>query len=184
MKKILAVICLLSFVSLGMSQGDKKKTDGKARPDFSGTWAIDKSKSDFGRAENSPIAKADVVMTVTQSEQEFHVTRKMSLNGKERSGDWAYYTDGRGETNPMLLRSNVQLKTKTKWSGSKLVSKAAFSETVAGEDENVDIEERWEISGDGKTLTDTFSMSGSGGGTRAVKLVYKRAPEQAAMPQK
>ena len=145
---------------------------------------INKSKSDFGRAANTPMAKADVVMTVTMNEQEFHITRNMSFNGQERSGDWTYYTDGRGESNPMLLRSTQQLKTKTKWSGSKIVAKAAFSETSEGEDMNIDIEEKWELSSDGKTLTDTFSMSGSGGGMRAIKLVYTRPPAQSTDTQK
>ncbi|HEY0544245.1 MAG TPA: hypothetical protein VGC91_02525 [Pyrinomonadaceae bacterium] len=174
-KKLLTVCCLLSLMTLCAAQEGKTKSEGKAKPDFNGTWLIDKSKSDYGRAEGTPIANADITMTVALSEPEFHVTRKMTLNGNEHVGELVFYTDGRGETNHALLGGG-DLKTKTKWSGSKLVSKASISRRVREENFNIDIEEKWELSSDGKTLTDSFSMSGPNG-TRAVKLVYTRAPQ-------
>jgi hypothetical protein len=184
MIKRISVVCwLLSLVILCAAQEGKTKNAAKAKADFNGTWIIDKSKSDYGRFENNPIASADVTMTVALNEPEFHVARKMTLNGNEHAGEWVFYTDGRGETNPALLGGNNDLKTKTKWDGSKLVSKASISRRVRDENVNIDIEEKWELSSDGKTLTNSISMSGPRG-TRAIKLVYTRAPEQSTTTQK
>ena len=44
MKAILLTLCLLACAAAG----DDKKKEGKSHPDFSGTWRIDKAKSDFG----------------------------------------------------------------------------------------------------------------------------------------
>lgn len=182
-KRLLVVFWSLSLIAVCAAQEGKTKSEAKAKPDFNGDWMIDKSKSDYGRLSNNPIANADVALTIALSETEFHITRKMTLNGNERAGEWVYYTDGRGETNPALLGGNGDLKTKTKWSGSKLVSKASISRQRGEETFNVDIEEKWELSSDGKTLTNSISMSGPRG-TQAVKFVYTRAGEQKTGTQK
>jgi hypothetical protein len=174
-RKSILGLWLLMSVTLCLAQDDKTKSGAKPRPDLSGNWTLDRSKSDFGRFEGSAIAKADVMMTITWTDPEFRVMRKMNLKGEDHSGDWLFYTDGRGETNPALLGGTKDLKTKTKWSGSKLVSKASYSRSYTGEDTNVDIEEKWELSTDGKMLTNSFAVS-STDGTQVVKLVYARAP--------
>jgi hypothetical protein len=50
---------MLSLMSLCAAQEGKTKSDAKAKPDFNGDWMIDKSKSDYGRLSNAPIASTD-----------------------------------------------------------------------------------------------------------------------------
>jgi hypothetical protein len=174
MRKILVCVWLLLFASLLVAQDDKAKTAAQAKPDLSGNWMLDQSKSDFGVREFGPLGKAEVTMVIALSDPEFRVARTMKLNGKERANERLFYTDGRGETNPGMLGGR-DIKTKTKWSGNKISAKASFSQTSMGDDSNMTVEERWELSKDGKTLTNTYSRSGSNG-TEVIKMVYNRAP--------
>lgn len=175
LRKMTACFCALLVVALvGFAQDDKNKNVEKPKPDLNGTWVLDKSKSDFGPFSQSTLARADTTLTVMLKDPEFRLTRNLKVEGKEQHGDWVYYTDGRGESNPSIMAAG-DLKSKTKWDGSKIVSKASVTRQMQGAEVKVEITEKWELSKDGKNLIDTLTIN-SPNGTREVKQVYSRTP--------
>jgi hypothetical protein len=169
MKKM--IVCLLMCASLALAQEKPKD----AKPDFSGTWTFDRSKSSLGPLQRAPAANAEITLVITHKEPELKVLQKVNLNGNTSSQERIYYSDGRGETNPALL-GNADVKSKTKWDKMKLESKSSSSFQLRGGGDvfHTDTSEKRELSADGKTLTITISISGPRG-VQVIKMVYNRA---------
>src|SRR6476619_5894524 len=72
-------------------QGSKSQT----RPDLSGTWAFDHSRSNVGKTST-----ASSEIRITHHDPEVRIERSITVNGKSELKELIYYTDGRGETNP------------------------------------------------------------------------------------
>lgn len=169
MKAMLLALCLLAACAAAAAGDDKKGS----HPDFSGTWLIDRSKSDFGEWSDKPLAKADSTLVVEHRDPELKIKRTLSLNGQEEVKDFAYYTDGRGEANQATLGVG-EVKSKTKWDGDKVVSEAQIKRRGQSGTYELKVTQAWQVSSDGKTLTNTTSFSNEAGAQR-LKLVYRRA---------
>jgi hypothetical protein len=173
MKRVIFLLWVLSLAAWCAAQDGKAKSS-TARPDFSGNWILDHSKSSLGPLERV-LANAEVTLVIAHKEPELKISRKASVNGREQSQILTYYSDARGETNPAVFGS-AEMKTKTKWDKSKLVSDASTSiNTRRGDTIHIDTSERREISSDGNTLTITVSISGAPQGLQVIKQVYSRA---------
>ncbi len=157
------------------ARGDGKKE--KARPDFSGTWELDRSKSDFGLFRERPVSKADSTLVVEHKDPELKITRTLKLGGQQETKQFAYYTDGRGETNPATIGAG-EVKSKTKWDGDKVAAQSKLSwpgrDGAAGPE--LDVTQKWQVSSDGKSLTNSTVMSSAQTGVQEMRLVYRRAP--------
>jgi len=111
------------------------------RPNFSGTWKANMSKSDFGRGP-APEARLDRIThadpnlkdTITQRNQQGEITYDMN-----------YSTDGKETSN--TVRGN-QFKSTVHWDAAELVIESIG--TLGG---HVTLKDRWSLSADGKTLT-------------------------------
>ena len=171
MKALLLALCLLACAAAG----DDKKKDAKPHRDFSGTWQLDRSKSDFGEWSDKPLAKADSTLVVEHRDPELKVRRTLSLNGQEEVKDFAYYTDERGETNQATLGVG-EVKSKTKWDGDKVVSEAQIKRRGQSGPYELNVTQKWQVSSDGKTLTNTTNISNETG-AQQIKLVYRRAQQ-------
>jgi hypothetical protein len=167
MKAILLTLCLLASAA-----GDDKKKEGKSHPDFSGTWRIDKAKSDFGEFSERPLSKAEATLAVEHKEPELKIRRTLSLNGQEEVKEFTYYTDGRGETNQATIGVG-EVKSKTKWDGDRVVSEAHVTRRSQTGPYELNVVQKWQVSSDGKTLTNTTTISNQMG-AQQVKLVYRR----------
>jgi len=178
MKKALSCFLLLALAVVCAARDDKKK-ESKPHPDLTGTWALDKSKSDLGPFRDRPIAKADETLVIAHHDPELKIMRTLSLNGQEQSHDLAYYTDGRGETNPATFGGG-EVKSKTKWDGEKVVAKSSTMRQTSQGAVFIDVTDRWQLSADGQTLTETTSISGPMGGVQDIKQVFRRAGAPAA----
>ncbi|MEW6127072.1 MAG: hypothetical protein AB1757_08535 [Acidobacteriota bacterium] len=139
---------------------------------MSGTWVLDKSRSNFGRFAKDA-ANAKITLRISHKEPTVRMTRSGSLNGESRSQSLTYYTDGRGETNPGLLSSS-SAKSKTKWEGAKLVTHSYATVSMGNESIQVETIERRELSSDGKTLTVSVTAT-SPRGLENLKLVFSRS---------
>lgn len=174
-KSLLLTLCLLAACAGAAARDDGKKE--KARPDFSGTWELDKSKSDFGLFRERPISKADSTLVVEHKDPELKITRTLRLGGQQETKRFAYYTDGRGETNPAAIGAG-EVKSKTKWDGEKVAAQSKLSwpgrDGAAGPE--LDVTQRWQVSSDGKSLTNSTVMSSAQTGVQEIRLVYRRAP--------
>ena len=172
MKALLLSLCLLACAAAAAAADDKKK----ARPDFSGTWELDRSKSDFGLFRDRPISKADSTLVITHRDPELKIARTLRLNGQQETKEFTYYTDERGETNPAAVGAG-EIKSKTKWDGDKVAARAKMTwpgqNGAAGYE--MDLTQKWQVSSDGRTLTNTTLITNRTG-VREIKLVYRRAP--------
>jgi hypothetical protein len=142
----------------------KTLSQSKAKPDFSGTWLLDQKKSNDSGLTTRP----DLPIKITHQEPEFRVTRSSEKNGQIVDHDFVYFTDGRGEeneatalltTNPSAIKAddlkNRVTKSKTKWSGNKVVTRTLLRMDVGGHFVEFEQVDEWKISEHGKVLTQT-----------------------------
>ena len=149
---------------------DDKKKEGKSHPDLSGTWELDRGKSDFGVFWDRPVAKTDATLVVSHRDPELKFTRTLRLGGREETKELVYYTDGRGETNPMTMGGSL-VNSKTGWERDRVVARAKLSRPGADGRVEVEVTETWQVAG--KTLTHTSVVKGSFG-EEEMRLVYRR----------
>jgi hypothetical protein len=144
-KAFVLVFGFLLLASLALAQG---KT-----PDFSGTWVLDKAKSDpmmggrGGGGGGQPGMMPDVTLTIEHSGTTLKIKRVTKTEQGDRVQDLAYTTDGKENTNPGGRGGEV--KSKSTWDGAKLVTKWT-QETPQGSSEVTEVRS---LSADGKTLT-------------------------------
>lgn len=133
----------------------------QTRPNLSGTWRVNISKSSFGHGP-APDARTDRIShedpnlkdTVTQSNQQGEITYDMN-----------YSTDGKETTN--TIRGN-EFKSIAHWEGDQLAieSKGSLGRPVT-------LKDRWSLSEDGKTLTLQRHAAGVIGSTEQ-KIVFEK----------
>jgi hypothetical protein len=140
MKTILTVVLAMAATA-GLSVAADK-------PNFSGEWAMDAAKSDFGpipppATMTRKVEHSDPAMTVTTiqtggAQGDSTVTQKFATDGKET-------------TNEMM---GSPTKSTAKWDGGNLVvvTKADFQGT------EITINSKWSLSADGKVLTDAWHL--------------------------
>jgi len=114
----------------------------QGKPNFSGTWKLNTSKSDFG-AMPAPDTRTD---KITHEDPDLKDSFTQSGQMGEVSADMKYSTDGKETTNS--VRGN-ELKSTAKWAGDELVIDGKTSFNGA----DVTLQDRWSLSADGKTLT-------------------------------
>ena len=156
---------LFAFVSLSLISGGLF-----AQPNFSGSWALNESKSTLGDGPRMSVSS----MTVNQQEGLISIDLvRPSFDGGDVSSSEKYTLDGKESINQGMMESSV--KTITTWSDDK--KELTFAKTVLfdmnGETMEFKITEVWSISDDGKTLTVKSAMSSQMGDTNLV-LVYDK----------
>jgi len=156
---------LFAFVSLSLLSGGLF-----AQPNFSGSWALNESKSTLGDGPRMSVSS----MTVNQQEGLISIDLvRPSFDGGDVSSSEKYTLDGKESINQGMMESSV--KTITTWSDDK--KELTFAKTILfdmnGETMEFKITEVWSISDDGKTLTVKSAMSSQMGDTNLV-LVYDK----------
>ncbi len=141
---------LLSFALLTAALG---LSHAQAKTDFSGTWKLDMSKSDFG-----PLPPPDS-LTEKISHQDPSLKANISSTGGmqgDATYDVAYTTDGKECVNKV---GDNEFKSTLKWDGDDLVvdTKGSFGGT------DFTSKDRWNLSSDGKTLTVTRHLTSAMG---------------------
>jgi hypothetical protein len=114
----------------------------QAKPNFSGEWKLNTTKSEFGPMP-APTSRTD---TITHADPSLKITTKQSTPNGDATVDMKYMTDGSESTNE--IRGNP-MKSVSKWDGDTLLidTKASFQ----GND--ITIGDKWTLSEDGKVLT-------------------------------
>jgi hypothetical protein len=135
----------------------------QAKPDFSGTWVLVLDKSDFGQMP----APATMTRTITHKDPSFKVVT-MQTGGAmgDTTVETTFTTDGKPATNTV---QGSQMSTTAKWDGSAIT----FHSSINVQDTDSTIDDRYELSDAGKTLTvmRTFTTPD---GPLATKLVMKK----------
>ena len=152
-------IALVAFIAITAA------STAQAKPDFSGVWIMDASKSDFG-AMPSP---ATMTRTITHKEPSIRVvTVQKGGTAEDRTIDTTFTTDGKPQTNTIPGGS---LTLAGKWEGTTLV----LAGTMALSDMSIPVEDRFALSQDGTTLTVTRKFSATEG-SFSVKVVMTKKP--------
>ncbi|HEY3741572.1 MAG TPA: hypothetical protein VGL53_17085 [Bryobacteraceae bacterium] len=112
------------------------------KPNFSGSWKMDASKSDFG-----PMPAPDKLeQTITHADPNLSFTTVSNGANGESKTDTVYTTDGKESVNKVR---NMEVKSVAAWDGDKLVVKS--KREVQGME--ISLVETWSLSTDGKVLT-------------------------------
>jgi hypothetical protein len=135
-----------------------------AKPNFSGEWHMDAAKSDFGKFQ----MPTTLIRVIVQKDPDLTIdTTQRGVNGEQTSRVY-YRTDGEETVNH--LSSGVGT-SHTYWDGNTLVIRT----TMKGRNDlNIEMDERWDLSPDGKILTAT-SHIGTSRGSADLRLVCERA---------
>lgn len=114
----------------------------QAKPNFSGSWKLNVSKSDFGPLP-APDSRTD---QIKQNDPDIADNTTQSGQMGEMSAEIKYSTDGKETTYQIR---GVDFKSTAKWDGDELLinTKGSFG----GND--ITTTDRWSLSADGKTIT-------------------------------
>jgi hypothetical protein len=133
-----------------------------AKPNFSGDWKLNTSKSTFGQMP----APSSMTSKVVHEDPKLKNTIKQSGEQGDFETESNYTTDGKECTNQLF---GNDVKSIVKWDGETLSidTKAKFG------DNDVAIQDKWSLSEDGKTLTVARSFK-SAMGEGVQKLVFEK----------
>lgn len=156
MKTILTILIVMLAMSMFAVAADK--------PNFSGEWTLDATKSEFGPM---PPPSA-MTRKVEHNDPSLEYTQETSggQNG-DQSIKMKYSTDGTETTNDMM---GNPLKTTAKWDGSALVitGKADFGGN------EITLTDKWTLSDDGKVLTDALHIDSPQGAFDITYVMNKK----------
>ena len=111
------------------------------KPNFSGTWKMDASKSDFGPMP-SP---SKMERTIDHKDPTLSFKSTQTTDNGEQTSEMKYMTDGSDSVNK---QRGAEVKSVAKWEAGKLVVKSK-RETQGME---ISITETWSLAEDGKVL--------------------------------
>ena len=141
----------------------------QSKPNFSGTWKLNTSKSDFG-----PLPAPDSQMNVIEhNDPALKVaTTAEGAQGKQNFTS-TYTTDGKEVTN---TRGPQEIKSTVTWDGDKLV----VSSKLSFQGNDVSLKNVWSLSADGQTLTQNQHLSAAMGEADQTMVFEKQAGGAAA----
>jgi hypothetical protein len=157
------ILIALSLVSVFAQQ----------KPDFSGTWKLNVTKSDFGPLPG-PESRTDVI-----THKEPSISNNVNAETAQGKQQYTlnYTTDGKEAVNTMGPR---EVKSTVKWDGSNLKVSSKFLYN----DSPVTSEVTWSLAADGKTLTISAHFSSTMGEADQTLVFEKQEGGAAAMPAK
>lgn len=116
------------------------------KPDFTGTWKLDASKSDFGQMP----APEKMERVIDHKDPAIKIKTTQSTPNGDRTTDTAYTLDGK-EQKQESPRGVIMYTPK--WEGSIVVIDSKRTMNVQGQTVEITGVERWSLSEDGKTMT-------------------------------
>jgi len=159
-KNFLTAVALCGLFAATLPAADK--------PNFSGTWKLNLSKSDFGMAP----APDKMERIIVHTEPTIKSTVSQSGAQGEMTTEETLTTDGKDSVNKVR---GVDMKSVANWDGSKLVvkSKREFNGM------ELSITQNWSLSADGKVLTMANNIS-TPQGDFEMKMVLEKSDGGAA----
>lgn len=141
-----------------------------AATNFSGTWVVDKSKSEG--LNPRAMEGGDITWTITQTDKEITVETPGFQGATQKT---VYKLDGSETTSDVTGRMSGKRTTKAAWkdNGKLLELTSVFAGEIQGNAFTATTTEHWELSDDGKTLK-VHRTSESPRGTQEAKLVLTK----------
>jgi hypothetical protein len=152
-KRVLGTCAILALAAL----------PALAKPNFTGDWKLNSSKSTFGEMP----APDSMAYKVTHAEPKLTTALKQSSQMGDFEINATYTTDGKECTNEGFMGSTT--KSVVKWDGDALVieTKGQFG------DNEFTMTQKWTLSDDGKTLTIAQTVK-SAMGEGEQKLIFDK----------
>jgi len=151
-KQVLGVLSGL-IVAWGLATAETK-------PNLNGVWKMDPAKSDFG---GGPVSESRIDrLTIDGANVKDTITQKLRNTG-ESTYDMIYTLDGKESSNH--VRGNL-VKSTARWEGDELVIDSRVYALRQAQ-----IEDRWALSPDGKTITLKRHMTGARNADQTIVLV-------------
>ncbi len=147
------VLPLIVMLAGCLVNGYAQTPSHDAKPNFSGRWRMDKAKSDFSTFHAPDI----LVQVVDQHDPTLNIHTVETAGKKTTTADVSYFTDGTMSKN---IINGRDAESKAFWDGPALNIRTSEKDSNGGD---VVIEERWELSSDGGTLTRTSHIITSKG---------------------
>ncbi len=165
-----------------------------AATDFSGTWVLDRARSDQPQMGGRPggggggggqgggqRGEMTVTLVIKQSANDLVITRKMSRAGQEMpSVDQKFTLDGKENKNTSQFGGRgggegrtSEMISKSKWNGATLLIEGNQKMSTPNGDFDIGIKNEYALSEGGKTLTVTSTRS-QPDGDRTTKQVYTK----------
>ncbi len=141
----------------------------QSKPNFSGTWTLNVSKSDFGPLP-APTSRVDVI---EHNDPALKIATTADTPQGKQSFTSNYTTDGKEVVNK---RGPQEMKSKLTWDGAKLV----VDSKVNVNDQDIAIKSVWSLSADGKTLTQNVHLAAQMGEADQVQIFEKQSGDAAA----
>ena len=163
MKTLMSRRFLLLGLAAGYSVLAFARTDA-AHADFSGRWRMVKDKCDFGGFSVPDM----IVRQIEQKNTTLNVHTVQTKAGKTTTADVSYFTDGTEASNVI---SGREATSKAFWDGTALMVR---TNTKDSKGDDLIIEDRWELSDDKQTLTNTSHITTDKGSEVTMKLVCSR----------
>lgn len=152
-----AVMALALATALPVSSAAQDK------PNFSGTWVLQTDKSDFGMIPG-PTSRTDII---DHQEPKFTIQRTAATAEGENKLDLAYAVDGKPWKNQA---GSQEVSSTLHWEGQELVVVSEV-DTPQG---LATLTDRWSLSADGKTLTQTRTISIQGQELKQTMVLAKQ----------
>lgn len=146
MKNFMIVCTLAAVCMMGLAAA------AAAPANFSGTWKLDKSKS---QGLQGRMADADQTWTVKQDDKQLSVERSLSMGGQSMPAQAAAYNlDGSETTGEVAGRMPGKATRKAKWmdDGKILELHEVRTANFQGNEFTITTTEHWELADGGKTL--------------------------------
>ena len=172
MKRLLMIclsLCVSALIASAMSA---------APADFSGTWELDKSKSEMAPGGGQQGTPDSITWKVTQSKDTITIESKTVVGGQERPAQTlTYKLDGSETTGEIPGRQGavqkVALKAKWQGDGKILELSRVRNMSVQGQDITVTTIEHLELAEGGKVLK-AHNSTESPQGKRESKLTFNK----------
>jgi hypothetical protein len=157
---LLTVAIALAVASIALAQ---------AKPNFSGTWVLDPSKSEMGQARvgANPAAARTVTLVLRQSASELTIEQKLG----ERTLVSVYKLDGTESVNKSP--SGADIKSTTSWSGSTLMTRTSMTLSGPQGEMTSHTTDVRSLSANGQTMTVELTRQTAQGEVKQ-KLVYNK----------
>ncbi len=148
-----------------------------AASNMSGTWILDKAKSDpirMGRRGDAggPPPDFNITLVINQTANDISISRTMSGRGNDRTSEQKFTLDGKESTNPSSM-GRGEFKGKAKFEGTNLVIEGTQKIETPNGEFDIGIRDEYALSGDGTVLTLTTTRS-TPQGDRTSKQVFNK----------
>ncbi len=152
----------------------------QAKPDFSGTWMLDVTKSDLGSASGggpggggpgggpsrAPSPALDAQFVIKQTASELAIDQQVGGH----SNVTTFKLDGSESANTGMRGG--QLKSKARWDGDRIVVESTQTMTTPSGERTLETKEVRSLAADGTMVVERTTQTPRG--TRSQKLVFKK----------